>query len=61
MEVPGKIILGIPELRWLANIRNDFLERELPVDEAQYRFKWRHLIRTSIPLKSGKGLGRSWQ
>ena len=32
------------ERRWLDNIRNDLLERELPGEDAQDRDKWRSLI-----------------
>ena len=33
MEVPGKRTRGRPKRRWLDNIKNDFLERELSGEE----------------------------
>ena len=45
MEVPGKRRRGRPNRRWLDNITNDLSERELSGEEAQYRVKWRRLIR----------------
>ena len=35
MEVPGKRRRGRPKQRWLDNIRNDLLERELSAEEPQ--------------------------
>ena len=42
MEVPGKRRRGRPK-------RNDLSERELSVEDAQDRAKWRHLIRHINP------------
>ena len=44
MEVPGKRRRARPKLRWLDNIMNAVLERELSREEAQYRVKWGRLI-----------------
>ena len=55
MEVPGKRRRGRPKRRWLDSIRNDLSERELSGEDAQERAKWRRLISTSTPHKSGKG------
>ena len=44
-EVPGKRMRGRPKRRWLDNINNDLLERELSGEDAQGRSKWRLLIR----------------
>ena len=45
MEVPGKRRRG----RWLDSIRNDLLERELSMEDAQDRARWRRLIRHIDP------------
>ena len=45
MVVPGKRRRGRPKRRWLDNIQNDLLERELSWEEAQDRVEWRRLIR----------------
>ena len=49
MEVLGKRRRGRPKRRWLDSIRNDLSERELSRDGAQYRDKWRRLIRHIDP------------
>ena len=49
MEVPGKRSRQRPKRRWLDNIKNDLSERELSGGEAQYRVKWRRLIRHIDP------------
>ena len=49
MEVPGKRKIGRPKRRWLDNIKNDLLERELSGEEAQDRAKLRRLIRHIDP------------
>ena len=49
MEVPGKRRRGRPKRRWLDNIKNDLLERELSGEDAQDRAKWRRLIRHIDP------------
>ena len=45
MEAPGKRRRGRRKRRWLDSIRNDLSERELAWEDAQYRAKWRRLIR----------------
>ena len=45
MEVSGKRRRGRRKRRWLYSIRNELLERELSREDAQYRAKWRRLIR----------------
>ena len=35
MEVPGKRTRGRPKRRWLDNIKNDLLERELSGEETR--------------------------
>ena len=45
MEIPGKRRRGRLKRRWLDNIKNDLLERELSWEEAQDRVEWRRLIR----------------
>ena len=49
MEVPGKRRRGRPKRRWLDSIGNDLSERELSREDAQYRARWRRLIRHIDP------------
>ena len=49
IEVPWKIRRGRPKRRWLDNARNDLSERKLSGEEAQYRIKWKRLIRNIHP------------
>ena len=49
MEVPGERMRGRPKRRWLDNINNDLLERELSGEDAQHRAKLRRLIRNIDP------------
>ena len=59
MEVPGKRKIQRPKRRWLDNIKNDLLERELSGEEAQDRAKLRRLvIFTLTPYKRWKGCRR---
>ena len=58
MEVPGKRRRGRPKRRWLDNIKNDLSERELSGEQAQYRVKWRCLIRNIDPIQKWE---RMWK
>ena len=49
MEVSGKRRRGRPKRRWLDNIKNDLSERDLSGEDAQYRDKWRRLVRHIDP------------
>ena len=49
MEVPGKRRRGRIKRRWLDSIRNDLSESELSMEDAQYRAKWKRLIRHIDP------------
>ena len=44
MYVPEKRSGGRPKRRWLDNIRNNLLERNLSREEAQDRVKWRPFV-----------------
>ena len=45
MEVPWKRRRERPKRRWMDNIRNYSLERDLSEEETQDRVQWRRLIR----------------
>ena len=49
IDVRGEIMRGRPKRRWLDNARNDLSERKLSGEEAQYRMKWKRLIRNIHP------------
>ena len=49
MEMPGQRRRGRPKRRWLDSIRNDLSERELSVEDAQDRPRWRRLTRHIDP------------
>ena len=57
----GKRRRGTPVRRWLDNIRNDLSERELSVEEAQYRVKWRRLIRNIDPTHKWERMQRNFR
>ena len=50
MEVQGKRRRGRTNLKWLDNIMNDLLERELSGEvQTQDQVKWKRLIRNIDP------------
>ena len=49
MEVPGKRRRGRPKWEWLDSIRNDLLERELSMEDAQDRPRCRRFTRHIDP------------
>ena len=55
IEVPWKRRRRSPKRKWLDNITNHLMERELSGDETQCRINWKRIIGNIEPPSNVKG------